>query len=156
MAKSQISIISWTLTLTLGLDLAHLQGDQGTQIGLQRTESLSQLPDEIAPPGCRHGPPVEEGLMGPVHDPVIFVLGDLLNGRDDRSIDGSCDLELGARAHPFSAESAEVALLDAEALQDISHRFSYMDMAGHEPVSGPVDSGEREQVRSPDPGGVSI
>ena len=62
------------LAQTLGVDLAHLQADQGAEHVLLGAQGLAHLPHDLAALGRRQFAPDQEGLAGLLHD-LVVVLG---------------------------------------------------------------------------------
>ncbi len=109
------------LALALGHDLTHLQADQLAELMLVLAQLVPDLPHDLAPARSGYLAPLEERPVSAICDLLVLLLGDLPHVRDHCPIDRTGGLELGPRTQPFSAEAAEVVLLDSEPGQEILH-----------------------------------
>jgi len=116
--------------------LAHLQGDQGGQVGLPPAQFLAQGLDHLAALGRGHQPPVGEGSVAAGQDPLEVRRVDGGHRGEGGAVHGRYHRLHGAAAQPFAVEAAEVVGRQAELVQDRCHGRHPYGRKGDRAVAG--------------------
>ena len=105
----------------LGDDLAHLGRDQHAEFVLELAQLHAELADKFAALWSGDLAPLDERLVGARDDLVVFIFGDLLDGRDLRAVARRDDVERRPGADPLAAVAAEIRVFNAKGLEKIAH-----------------------------------